>query len=414
MTTNVYLDARAVKEGKPAPVKIAIRQKGQVSYINLGISVLPSQWNAARRIVVKHPNASNINIVIAQKMTAVEKAALALMEDGTLSGLNSQQLRDRLLLAVDPEAKRADEDSRLFRSRFVRHMEHAEADGTKRVYAFTLRKLEAFDPKLASRRFEDLTRDYIQDFEQFCARTEKKNSRNIHLRNIRTVFNEAIDAEITTAYPFRKLPIRPEKTRKKALTAEQLRALATIPCEPCQEQYRDMFMLMFMLRGVNACDLFSALPSALKDGRFEYRRSKVGTLFSVKVEPEAMSIIDRYRGKAHLLNPLDSYADYHDYLHHLNNALKGIGRDTGKRGKVLGPGLFPELSSNWARHSWATAASKIDIPKEVISRGLGHSFGLAVTDIYIDFDESKVDDANRKIIDYVLYGKDWRKNTEKY
>lgn len=45
----------------------------------------------------------------------------------------------------------------------------------------------------------------------------------------------------------------------------------------------------------------------------------------------------------------------------------------------------------------------------MISKGLGHSFGLSVTDIYIDFDNSKVDEANRRVIDYVLYGKDCRK-----
>ena len=75
--------------------------------------------------------------------------------------------------------------------------------------------------------------------------------------------------------------------------------------------------------------------------------------------------------------------------------------------------LFPELSSNWARHTWATAASKIDIPKEVISKALGHGTGLAVTDIYIDFDNSKVDEANRRVLDYVLYGKDWRESEKK-
>lgn len=86
----------------------------------------------------------------------------------------------------------------------------------------------------------------------------------------------------------------------------------------------------------------------------------------------------------------------------------------GERGKVLGKGWFPDLSSNWARHTWATIASRLDLPKEVISRGLGHSFGLSVTDIYIDFDNSKVDEANRRVIDYVLYGRDYRKEKPRH
>ena len=196
------------------------------------------------------------------------------------------------------------------------------------------------------------------------------------------------------------------------MTVEQLRALIASPCEPYQRQYRDMFLLMFMLRGVNAGDLFLAKPSDILDGRFDYRRNKVGTLFSVKLEPEALEIINRYKGKSYLLNPMEAYSDYKDYLYHLNDALKEIGRPLGKRGKVEGPGIFHGLSSNWARHTWATIASKLDIPKEVISKSLGHSFGLSVTDIYIDFDNSKVDEANRRIIDFILYGKDYRNNRD--
>lgn len=58
-----------------------------------------------------------------------------------------------------------------------------------------------------------------------------------------------------------------------------------------------------------------------------------------------------------------------------------------------------------ARHSWATLAAELDIPKETISAGLGHEIGSDVTSIYIKFDQKKVDDANRRVIDYV-FGKE--------
>lgn len=73
---------------------------------------------------------------------------------------------------------------------------------------FTLNRLEAFSADkgtnyLQNLRFEDMTPDWMQDFDSFMARTApSKNTRNIHFRNIRTVFNKAIEDEITTAYPF--------------------------------------------------------------------------------------------------------------------------------------------------------------------------------------------------------------------
>lgn len=408
MPVTIYLDKRAVKPGAAAPLKIAIRRKGITAFIPLEMKILPKQWNERRMEVVGHPNAKRMNVIIGQEKLAVETAILRLMESRELAGLTAGQLKERVMGIINPNTAEQAQAARLFRARFVRWMDLQEKPGTRGLYAFTLRKLEEFDKRIYLRRFEDIDRDYLQDFESHCAKTEKKNTRNIHLRNIRAVFNDAIDSGITASYPFRKYPLKPEPTRKKALTAEQVRALIACPCEPYQQQYRDLFLLMLMLRGINAGDLLTAMRSDIHGGRLEYKRNKVGSLFSVKIEPEAQAIIDRYKGRKALLNPLDTYKGYMDYLHHLNDALKGIGRPLGKRGKVIGKGMFPELSSNWARHTWATIGINIDIPKETIRVGMGHGT-KSVTDIYIDFDMKKVDEANRRILDYILYGKDWRK-----
>ena len=54
------------------------------------------------------------------------------------------------------------------------------------------------------------------------------------------------------------------------------------------------------------------------------------------------------------------------------------------------------------RHTWATLASKLDTPKDVISEALGHEYGSSTTSIYINFNREKVDQANRKVIDFFL------------
>ena len=142
------------------------------------------------------------------------------------------------------------------------------------------------------------------------------------------------------------------------------------------------------------------------EGRIEYNRSKTKRLYSIKVEPEAMAIIEKYRGKGRLLDILDRYGNHKDYVKRLNGNLQRIGvvKREGRGGKkVLNP-LFPTLTTYWARHTWATIAASLDIPKETIAAALGHG-GNTVTDIYIDFDRKKVDDANRRVMDWVLYGR---------
>ena len=292
---------------------------------------------------------------------------------------------------------------------FVKHyeqfMESKTNRGTRGVYKHTLDRIRAFDKNVDNKMFEDIDLKWLTDFEAFCAKTACKNARNIHLRNIRAVFNNAIDYEITTAYPFRRFKIRPEATRKRSMAVEELRRLFDYPVEDYAEIYRDMFRLIFMLVGINSVDLHG-LKSITRDGRIEYKRAKTGRLYSIKVEPEAMESINKYRGKNGLLCIADRWSDSRNFRHQCNKALQKIGQveRKGRGGKKTITAEFEGVTTYWARHTWATIAASLDIPKDTIAAALGHG-GDTVTDIYIDFDQKKVDAANRRVLDWVLYGK---------
>ena len=67
--------------------------------------------------------------------------------------------------------------------------------------------------------------------------------------------------------------------------------------------------------------------------------------------------------------------------------------------------VLPEFTMYWARHTWASIANYLEIPIDTIGVGLGHS-QKSITDIYIDRDPHKIEKANRKVLDYVLYMRD--------
>lgn len=311
-----------------------------------------------------------------------------------------------------------DEDETIkFTRHFQRFIDGKTNKGTKGVYKHTLDKIRAYDSAVDKKTFEEIDLKWLTDFENFCARTASKNARNIHLRNIRAVFNNAIDYEITTTYPFRRFKIRPEATRKRSLSVEELRKVFDYPVEPYAEIYRDMFKLIFLLIGINSADLW-ALKSITRDGRIEYKRAKTRRLYSIKVEPEAMEIINKYRGVKGLLCIADRWSDSRNFRHQCNKALQLIGAERNKGGRVKGgapkkadktnrpKGLWPELTTYWARHSWASIAyNDLQIPKDIIAQALGHSGSETVTDIYLDKDPKLVDEANRRVLDWVLYGK---------
>lgn len=66
-------------------------------------------------------------------------------------------------------------------------------------------------------------------------------------------------------------------------------------------------------------------------------------MFSIKVEPEAQAIIDKYRGKNYLLDVLDTYGNYKDFTHRMNENLRKIGtvERKGRGGKNTGIRYFP-------------------------------------------------------------------------
>ena len=400
-TTRLYLDARAVKRGEPAPLTISITKHGVAAYLPLHVKILPNQWDAKLGKVKDNPNKTALNAYIQTQKQKVDSLLLQLTADGELAKLSAIQIRNIIKERIDPTT----EDGSLFLNRFKAYIDSRNKQRTKELYQETYKRIMQYDSKAGQLSFEQIGKDWLTKFDTFLTQYEpSQNSRSIHFRNIRAVFNDAIDNEITTHYPFRKFMVRPVPTAKRAYSVERLRELFNYPVLPHEQKYVDMFKLIFFLIGINVVDLCNL--TKVENGRIVYQRSKTSRLYNIKVEPEAQEIIDRYRGIKKLLNVADNFASAHTYMSTINRALKQIGPRThvvrnGKRVLEYHP-AFPDLSTYVARHTWATIAYELEIPNETIAAALGHSFGNRTTAIYINSDLRKVDEANRKVIDYVL------------
>lgn len=399
ITVKFYLDSRMVKDGHPSSLKIAIIYKLKSAFLPLKIKLFPKNWNNKTCKVIGLPNKDEINLYITNKKTEVDNLVFSYINNKVCFE-NVYQVRDRIVADLNGVGTKTDDS--LFVTRFKRFADTKQADKTKAMYLFTLKRISDYDSEISTKHFEDITKSWLNGFDYYLSQTSKsKNGRNVHLRNIRAVFNDAIDDNITTFYPFRTFKIRPVQTRKRSLTVIELRMLMNYPVEDYQKRYVDLFMLDFYLIGINMIDLLKA--KTIINGRLEYTRAKTKKLYSIKVEPEAQTIIDAYKGENYLLNILDDSKNYQDFLNRMNKNLKRIGfveSEPITHKKTINP-LFPDLSTYWCRHSWATIAAELDIPKEVIAHALGHG-NNTVTDIYINFDIGKVDLANRRVIDYVL------------
>ena len=120
-----------------------------------------------------------------------------------------------------------------------------------------------------------------------------------------------------------------------------------------------------------------------------------------------MEIINRYRIRKpqYLLRFFEDAGTFSvdHFTNNLNRTLRRIGpKDQKDRRKATVSPIDKQMSSYYNRYSWATFASEIGISLETIGRALGHSvWEKTVTAVYVKYDNKKIDEANRKVIDYM-------------
>lgn len=393
VTTKIYLDDR--RGEAPYPLKIRLTYQRQSVYLLTNFRVEPEQWNGIQ--VVKHPRAAMINNQLNARKAEIDCKLYEWKAKGLLKGKTAKQIKELL------EAEEGEPGVMTFGLYFKEYAEKKKGL-TKHTYDYTYKVLSEYR-NIDALTFEEITPKWLEGFDNWC--TTSHNTKGIHYRNIRAVFNDAIDEEITSSYPFRKFKIKKTEPKQRSLTIEELRRFWFYPVEPHQEKYKDIFKLIFLLRGINLKDLCHLTKDNIKGGRIIYHRAKTGKPYSIKIEPEIQELLDKYKGEKYLIDILDRYKSHTNYNWRLNKELNKIGTvEIGKRGKKTITPLLPGVTPYWARHSFATIGHyDCGVSMDIISDLLGHSNGLAVTNIYIRKNEKVADDAARKIIDKVLYDK---------
>lgn len=403
-TTKLYLDMRGLPDSKPGLLKVILRHRNGSVSIPLNVRLLRSEWDGAR--VVGRKDAQQLNIVIKKQTADIESQLLMLSMSQDIQSFSADDLKGRILENLYPDRaearKAAQKRKKLFVPLYEAFVASRKSEGTRELYRRTLGRMRANDPELDSRAVDDIDLAYVTALDGFLAKTNTKNSRSILLRNLRAFMNHAREEGLVSDNPFKRVDLREQPTVKRSMDAETLRRIRDAELDDWQVEYRDMFMLMFYLIGINFIDLFSARKEQLVGDRLEYDRRKTGKHYSIKVQPEALAIIRKYPGREYLLSPLERYANPKDYLQHMNRALSKLGMHYTTSSKKVGEPIFPGLSTYWSRHTWATLAYQLDIPIDTIGQALGHSDrSHTITFVYIRLDNRKVDEANRKVIDFV-------------
>ena len=108
---------------------------------------------------------------------------------------------------------------------------------------------------------------------------------------------------------------------------------------------------------------------------------------SVKIEPEAMELIERNKGITRLVRWAEHIKSYKSFMMKVNQTMGNI---------------IPGCTAYYARHTIASLAAELDYTNETIAQILGHhDESHKTTMIYINPEQSKADKACRRIFDYI-------------
>jgi len=158
-------------------------------------------------------------------------------------------------------------------------------------------------------------------------------------------------------------------------------------------------MLSFYLRGINFRDLALLTNDNLQDNRITYRRAKTNKIYSIKVEPVALDILNSYKPKdsKYLLPIIDDKYTSTEIPRIAKAALKNTNSRHLK--KVAEQLEINQLTFYYARYTWANIAKQLGYSKDKIAEALGHEYGNKVTGIYLDsYGNEVIDEMNLEVI----------------
>lgn len=244
---------------------------------------------------------------------------------------------------------------------------------------------------------------YLSDKRGLC-----RNSVSFHMRILKSLIYKAASRRICRVPEglFDHVYTGIDSTRSRAVTRDVITALNSLPLQrPVLILARDTFMMSIYTRGMAFVDLAHLRWSDISDDLSEltYIRRKTSQRIRMAIEPCLRQLLRKYRGDSagYVLPWLCGDTESADSAYRTyRTAINTYNRALGRLSEILAAadGAPVRLTSYVARHSWASAARRLNIPIAVISAGLGHA-SERTTEIYLARIESPViDSANRLVL----------------
>lgn len=369
-----------------------------VRCINTGYKLFPSEWDKRLSLIIIPAD----DAIRAHYLVTMRKCIL---EDQSRLREIVLRLKRTTATFTSEDVVKSFQDSLAggflsFGRELVMQLEQVDKERTAETYTVALNSFERFMGRRGDILIESFDSVLMVEYETYLKSAGVcPNSSSYYMRNLRAIYNRAVDKELTVQRnPFKYVYTGIDKTMKRAVPIKVIRQIRDLELKfsPSMDYARDIFMFSFYTRGMSFVDIAFLKKKDIRNGILSYRRHKTNQQLFIKWEKPMQEIINKYDtvDTPYLLPIIkdiakDERRQYQNAAHLINRKLKMIG-------KLLN--LNVTLTTYVARHAWASIAKSKNISISVICEAMGHD-SENTTKIYLaSLDTSAIDKANSLII----------------
>ena len=395
--TVIRLD-KLSKSTKEAPVCLRITKDRKVMYQTL-LHLNPIYWDAKEQCVRKqHPNAGELNAIIAQKKADLEKeTCLLILADNSVS---IATIRNRI-------NNRASFDLFEYANKYIEQLYKEGKHATYKKYKSVVKKLRFYVGK-ETLPIKSISLDFIIRYENYLVNCVG-NNRNTTTVNLKTLAK--LVGDIYRNYnideggnPFRKVKFKREQTERTFLEIDEIRKIQNLRLRLQSPLYdaREVF-LFECYTGIRISDILTLKWKNVMDDKISIRMRKTEKPLVIPMNDYIKTVLNKRRfvvennggkitSEKYVFNILKIDVDEVSAQDALN-AISSATTIINKKLKMIAAkvGIEKNISTHVGRHSYATALLTSDIPLPVIKEMLGHS-DIKVTQIYAKVVDSKKDE----------------------
>ncbi len=315
-------------------VKIQIIHNGQPQFIKTEFYLTGKQINKFGR-VKNHPNASIINARLDEMISGYERKLDEIFLN--LNNLTAKQVKEYLTSSV----KRNEVEFFTFMEEYIgnlkaRYEKELETDPkaskkTLECYDLLQKSVRRFMGKEQTLFFKDIDKSWLEKYEIFLRDSGVKNGVWNRMKDLRHLFNVLINDErkLLSAdyYPFKYYKISRTKNnpKPKIIELDQLvQFIANPPVNKFELNAYRIFLLDFYLIGINPIDLYFINNGGgeIVGDRLEFERSKTEVGHSIRLEPEALELIEQMKGEKATFEFQERYTNFENFKKNTNRSLK--------------------------------------------------------------------------------------------